>query len=432
MIMVDPDERKWYENDVSNHFAEDVINDMFKNYFKEIYQENAVKRRLSEIWEKITIKIPKYSVFVIKDSTLYSLTSDLNFEIAPEDFFEIDEVSHPILIECFEKCYSKFKDLIKNYKKWEFCYECGGENSLVNIGLTTKKGFTPWVQDLNFTLGEARSKFDDILCLSLKSKLLDKISPKIIEVYKSALLQNDPVMLVTRNYNGDLQKIYAITENLEAKEVTYSLIERELEEIIHEVVPEDTDFLVNRIYNSIMLPLKEVNPCIRINHVKEKGINATIYLAESDLPVVCGFSLKYFYAFLKTEHNSDYFPFSRKIRYCSNYYINTKIRYPEDGLEIIQKINQEMFNNISCYVELVGKKYSYYWYDNYFVSQRKPTNYNILYRLENGKVIEVFDEEIRKNEKEEKSFNSLMKKIDKKIEEERSYAFWEITFGEKI
>ena len=91
-----------------------------------------------------------------------------------------------------------------------------------------------------------------------------------------------------------------------------------------------------------------------------------------------------------------------------------------------------MFNNISCYVELVGKKYSYYWYDNYFVSQRKPTNYNILYRLENGKVIEVFDEEIRKNEKEEKSFNSLMKKIDKKIEEERSYAFWEITFGEKI
>ena len=211
MIMVDLDERKWYENDALDQFAEDVLNDMFKNYFKEIYQENAVKRRLSEIWEKITIKIPKYSVFVIKDSTLYSLTSDLNFEIAPEDFFEIDEVSHPILIECFEKCYLKFKNLIKNYKKWESCYECDGENSLVNIGLTTKKGITPWVQDLKFTLEETQSKFDDILCLSLKSKLLDKISPKIIEVDKSALLQNDPVMLVTRNYNGDIQKIYAIT-----------------------------------------------------------------------------------------------------------------------------------------------------------------------------------------------------------------------------
>ena len=96
MILLNINDRKWYYYEKG--FAEDVIDMMFEEYFGELYQKDAVKWRLDEIWEKISMKIPKRAVFVEKDSVLYSVSSNLKFEAVPEEFFEIDEISHPVLI----------------------------------------------------------------------------------------------------------------------------------------------------------------------------------------------------------------------------------------------------------------------------------------------------------------------------------------------
>lgn len=428
MILLNINEKQWYIH--KEGFAENVINDMFKEYFNELYQEDAVKWRISEIWEKISIKIPKQSVFVEKDSILYSVSSSLEFELAPEDFFEIDEVSHPILIECFEKCYAEFKNLMKNYRNWNEKNDSDSRktDSIANVYLQTAKSYVPRIESLARTLHRTKHTFSQILNVSLKPKMCAQTCPKIAEVYENALLQSNPIMLITKT-TYHTQKIYAITENLEVEEVTYSLIERELEEIIHEIVPEDTDFLVNRIYNFMMLPLSEVKACIRINKVQEEGINATMFLEEKDIPVVCNFNLKSFYAFLRINHNEG-FPVNKKIRYHRDKVCVEPIS-PRSGVEKLQSVNKTMFDEMSCYVEFAGKKYKTYNYSSTYGSHECSTRHNILYKIKNGKVENVYeDTRIREDSSEYQKFKAIIEKEGEKASNQGSYSFWEITFEE--
>lgn len=430
MILLNINERKWYVH--KEGFAEDVINDMFKEYFNELYQEDAMKWRIKEMWEKISIKIPKQAVFVEKDSILYSVNSDLNFKVVPEEFFEIDEVSHPVLIECFKKCYPEFKNLMKDYRSWkdEQNDSIRQTDSIANIYLKTSIKYIPDIESLSETLNNAEYAFGRILEVSLKPKISEQVCNKIVKIYESSLLQSNPIMLITKTYS-DIQKIYAVTDNLDVEEVTYSLIERELEEIIHEVVPKDTDFLVNRIYNFMMLPLSCVEPCIRINKVQDIGLNATIFLEEKDIPVVCDFYLRNFYAFLKMEHNNcKDFPTSKKIRYKNNG-IYVKAIQPEIGVEELQKINKTMFDNMSCYVEYPGRTYKIFVYNRRYERQETNTHRNILYKMNKGKIEKLFKMvEFDRESSEYKEFEKIIGEEASKAKKQGCYVFWQIAFEE--
>ena len=200
MILLNINERKWYVH--KEGFAEDVINDMFKEYFNELYQEDAMKWRIKEMWEKISIKIPKQAVFVEKDSILYSVNSDLNFKVVPEEFFEIDEVSHPVLIECFKKCYPEFKNLMKDYRSWkdEQNDSIRQTDSIANIYLKTSIKYIPDIESLSETLNNAEYAFGRILEVSLKPKISEQVCNKIVKIYESSLLQSNPIMLITKTY----------------------------------------------------------------------------------------------------------------------------------------------------------------------------------------------------------------------------------------
>ncbi len=427
MILLNINDRKWYYYEKG--FAEDVIDMMFEEYFGELYQKDAVKWRLDEIWEKISMKIPKRAVFVEKDSVLYSVSSNLKFEAVPEEFFEIDEISHPVLIECFKKCYSEFKNIMKSYKEWdkEVIRNVPENNFIANVYLGTSRYYVPKIEYLSKTLDSAKYKFKEILQISLKPKMCNEVIDKIIELYNNTLLQNNPIMLITKEYDWGI-KIYAVTDSLEIKEVTYSLIERELEEIIHEIVPEDTDFLVNRIYNHMIFPSKFVKPYIRIKKVQNKGlINAILYLKENDIPVVSDYKLKEFYTFLKITHNGK-LPFNRWIRY-KNYQICIDAMEPCDGMEKISKVNQKMFNEMSCYVENPGKQYERYDYDRDYGSCHLTTSCNLLYKLKDGKIEKVYRSSTVNSSGYEK-FKKIMEEEGAKADKEGVYAFWKITLGE--
>lgn len=423
MILLNINEKRWYI--YKEGFAENVINDMFNEYFNKLYQKDAVKWRIKEIWEKISINIPKQAIFVEKDSVLYSVNSELKFELAPEDFFEIDEVSHPILIGCFNHCYSEFKNLIKNYRNWnnEDNAQLRKTDSIANVYLKTmSRYYVPNIESLSSTLESAQCTFNEILSTSLKSRMREQVCPKIVEVYKNAILQINPVMLITRT-DYQIQKIYAVTDNLEVEEVTYSLIERELDEIIRKVVPEDTDFLGNRIYNFMMLPLKNVRPCIRINKVQKAGLNATIFLTEKDIPVVCDFGLDYFYAFIKAKPDYYTFPTCSYIRYDNSNYVNISSVSPEIGMRKIQEVNKNMFNEMSCYIEKTDSIYRIYSNDD---SEKLP-RYKQLYKLNNGEVKEICNYfSIKKGSPE----YNLIEKETANAKKQGCYSFWEISFRE--
>lgn len=428
MILININERQCYI--YKEGFAEDIMNDMFEEYFSELYQENAVKWRVCEINEKISLQIPKQSIFVEKDSVLYSVNDSLEFTAVPNELFQIDEITHPVLMGCFEKCYSNFKNLMENYRNWDTVENSSDQNSdfIANVFLKTVSRYTAEVESLSTTLKEAGYKFNSILRTSLKAKMSEKICTKIVELYKNTILQNNPIMLISKK-DGYVKKIYAVTDNLEVEEVEYSLIERELEEIIHEVIPEDTDFLVNMIYNFMIAPLIEVKPCVRINKIQDAGINATIFLEKNDIPVVCDFNMKYFYAFLKGKRNGG-FPTTRQIRY-HNELIDSESMDPKKGMEIFRKFNPIMFDEMSCYVENTDEKYQSYEYSGY-TRYTGNTVYSILYRIKKGVLEPVYNQiEIKERTEEYKKFEALMKKEGEKANKQGCYAFWTITIKDK-
>ena len=58
MYVINLDEKKLYEF-AGEKGAEEIMNDMFEEYFQRTYQESTVKSLVEDMWKHIEIKIPK-------------------------------------------------------------------------------------------------------------------------------------------------------------------------------------------------------------------------------------------------------------------------------------------------------------------------------------------------------------------------------------
>lgn len=72
MIVIDLDENKTYRYFCRNFKVESsvegIITEMFKEHFDEFYQAEARDAQIKELWKQITMKIPKRTVFVVKNA----------------------------------------------------------------------------------------------------------------------------------------------------------------------------------------------------------------------------------------------------------------------------------------------------------------------------------------------------------------------------
>lgn len=404
MIVINIDNSKYYE--LEKGFAENVLKSMFKEYFDELYQANIVWDQLCEIWTMVSMNIPKGAVFVVKNEILYYFTEkDLEFKKAPKKFFEIDNSAHVIHKECFQKCYLDFNDMLNNYMD----FKSSDITLKANVHFQDDKC---WIEDLNKTLSNKKNTFENILKISFKDKLCSTISSEIEKLYKKALLTNNPIMFITRA-EGERETLYLVTDELKAEEVSYSHIVRELQEIINMNMPCDKKNLSNRIYNAIMLPLRNTPPCIRIEKVQENGVEAILSLKDKDVHVFRRYGYSKYYAFLPIEHNSREFPY-----YVGDKVTSVYLAKPSVGLSVISGINKTMFNNMSCYVES-DEKCCWVGYED--------TRYNGVFRLNNYTITDLVNGgHFDRNSAKHKDLMS----VDKKIEQEGSYAFFEIVFPE--
>lgn len=421
MIIIDLDENRYYSN--NKDFPEEYMNNLFNEYFSELYQEEAKKSRIKEIWKDISMNIPKNAVFIVKNAKQYYLTEDLNFEIVPKEFFEISNATHIILAECFQECYKKFEESMENYKEWD-----NTELSLITLYIDTKVSDNlidyitrAYVKDITNIVGPAEEKFKEILKISLKEKMYNTILPRIVDLYKRALLASEPIMLIIRTLHRE-RELYAVTNKLKVKKVSYNLIERELEEIINRIIPRDTDFLVNRIYNYMMMPLKDVKPYIRINEVQNSEVAATLYLHDRKIPIVTNSKFKNAYTFTSIEPDADGYPYQSR-------YSSPKIKIyptnPYSALNIMKKVNKTMFQNKECYVAIAGEKYEFVrnnGYDRVYTKSKE----NALYTLCKGKLTDILGNShsciIQEN-------SSEFKKIKEEFQKAKingCYAFFEI------
>ena len=120
-------------------------------------------------------------------------------------------------------------------------------------------------------------------------------------------------------------------------------------------MPVDSDFLVNRLYNHIMMPPKNIKPYVRIRTVNEKSINATLFTPDRQIPIVSDLQFKKLYTFALIEHNADGYPNSPYR--IENDSISIQPVSPKEGLQEMKEMNETMFQDMSCYVEHIGKKY---------------------------------------------------------------------------
>ena len=383
MIVIDFDENKSYRYSYRKltgaSSVEGIINEMFKEHLGEFYQESTRDAQIKELWKQITMKIPKRTVFVVKNAQQYYLTEDLHFETVPEEFLEINPTAHMMLAECFETCYRQFKDLLKNYKVWENPYEATLPTIYLDAGnRNISKG------EVEKFLENEQEEFEKILNVSLKSRMIDIVSPRIKEIYRSVYLDNEPIMLIIKT-EGDIREIYSVSSELMVEKIQYIHIERQLEEIINRHVPVDSDFLVNRLYNHIMMPSKNIMPYVRIRTVNEKGINATLFTPDRQIPIVSDLQFKKVYIFALIEHNANGYP-------QSSYKINgDTIRIqpvsPKEGLREMQKMNETMFQDMTCYIEDIGKKYRIHGRD--FDTNKMETwdaEDSLVYKLKQGEL----------------------------------------------
>lgn len=438
MILLNINEEKVYS--YKEGFIEIILNEMFGEYFNELYQESVAKIRTKEIWREISMEIPERAIFVEKDTILYTLSRDLKFEVVPKEFFKMKRVSHNIFFECFTKCYSKFKSFLENYRECADEQIIEGVSNVYNIYLDTLK-----VEDLSKTLRNAENVFADILGITLKEKLINIVLPKIVTEYERVLLKEKPIMLITKEHS-EFEKVYAVMGDLSTKEVDYSIMEEELENIISEVIPEDTDFLVNRLYNFIISHNMEVRSCIRITEIKKEGLIAKIFSNEGSIPIVGDLDMKTFYAFVKNNHRQEFLP-NVYIKY-SNDKIPVDIKHNylrlNSIIEKMKKINKTMFDKISCYVECYEERYrkelagyqiaGVLDFENPVLSPKRrgfmgtgkfvDTQYNILYKLNKGKLLQCtvpvgyIDEQV----------DEFLEAEYKKAYKNGCYSFWEIRF----
>lgn len=105
-----------------------------------------------------------------------------------------------------------------------------------------------------------------------------------------------------------------------------------------------------------MMPSKNIKPYIRIRTVNEKGINATLFTPDRQIPIVSDLQLKKVYTFASIEHNANEYPNSPYSRIGEDS-ISIQPVSPEEGLREMKEMNETMFQDMTCYVEDIGKKY---------------------------------------------------------------------------
>ena len=428
MIYIDLDEHKIYrksyqDSDSASYSgtgfflqsAKLIIDKMFEEYFMEFYQENAMKSQMTEIWKQISINIPEETVFVVKNAQQYYLTEDLHFETIPEVFFEISNTAHIVLAECFETCYSRFTDWMGNYKDWK-----QKEINLPTIYISERKH--PDVGGVEGFFEDEKVRFERILNVSLKPKMIDSVSPKIMELYRSEILDNEPIMLIIKT-DGDTIEIYSVSNELMVKKVQYLHMERQLQEIISRHVPVDSDFLANRLYNYIWMPSKWIKPYIRIETVNKNGINATLFITDRQIPIVSDLEFKKVYTFALIEHNANVYPNS-PYSMCGDF-ISIQPVSPEEGLREMQEMNETMFQDMTCYVEYVGEKYRIHGMDPDTCKEGTwDEEDSLVYELKQGELSLMESLTLESIE----NGCSRIKEVARKARKEGVYAFFKVEF----
>ena len=89
--------------------------------------------------------------------------------------------------------------------------------------------------------------------------------------------------------------------------------------------------------------------------MNEKSINATLFTPDRQIPIVSDLQFKKLYTFALIEHNADGYPNSPYR--IENDSISIQPVSPKEGLQEMKEMNETMFQDMSCYVEHIGKKY---------------------------------------------------------------------------
>lgn len=350
MIFIDLDEHKIY-----NKFCEgfphnlksvkEIINDMFIEYFEESYRYPALRAQMDELWKQISINIPEETVFVIKDAQRYYLTEDLHFETIPEAFLEISNTAHIVLAECFKTCYSNFKEYMGDYKDWE-----QEESTIPIIRMCNFRDIE--VEDVESFFESEQKIFEGILQISLRPKMIEIVSSRIMELYRSVNLDDEPIMIIV-NDNINNREVYSVSRKLKIRKISYLYMERQLEEIIGRYVPIDVDFLVNRLYNHILMPSNNIKPYIRIKAVNEKGIDATLFMPDRQIPIVSDFQFGkvYLFTWIKKRNKDRISTYN-----IGEDTISIESTFPPLGFREMEKLNETMFQDLTCErIEMDGK-----------------------------------------------------------------------------
>ena len=378
MILIDLDKHMVYE-DYMETTQREIINEMFEEYFDKYYENKAKKLHVKELWKQISINIPEgITLFLRKNAQWYYFNRNLHFKTMPKKLFEINKTAHIILAKCFETCYRNFNNLFKDYKGWT-----GSEN--ITIPYIRVEGDQVDVIDSEAFLESLQvSDFYSILRISFLRKRVDEIIPKIMELYRSVFLDNKPIMFIAKYNKYGFKEIWSISNELRAKKISFSLIERELEEIINKNLAIDSDFLVNRLYNEIMMPGGKIKPYIRIKTVNEEGMEGTLFTSDRIIPIVMN------WRYSGSNYNSAYtfsFVYSNLIEDVKCQELKTidgsdiiiEPINPIRGLDRIKEVNKSMFKNMTCYVVDLNR--------NYFVKgEVRKLQEHLLYKLEQGKL----------------------------------------------
>ncbi len=397
-------------------FAEDFIEELVKKYFSALYQEETKQDMVNEmLYKEISYNIDRMAYFIEKDSKMYMLTynynsrSGLKLKLVPEDFYNLKRNdAHHIFFECFERCYGEFKEEIKNYKsKWK--KKIYKEKIIGNIYWKDNhpklyQRDIPRFEEYTTYLRKVRNKIREILSISLKS--VDKTLSKIMELYEELILENNEGLIITID-KSPYQKKYAVTKDskgLKFQEITYSLIENDLERIINQILPIDFEYLVNRIYNYFVMPLAtNLKPYMRINQLTEKSVSVTVYLESMCLLAISDQELKNWYTFVKLKYDEgeNLFEFPTTSSPYKGHILCCELS-PEEGVKQFKRLNSDMLEGVECYVMDML---------NYNAEGNRK---NVLYRIKNEEVRRIGEK------------YSLTESMVEKVRQEGIYAFYKV------
>lgn len=314
---------------------------------------------------------------------------------------------------------------MKSYKEWNQVSIKPLGNIYLNFPNATR--CISRLGSITQTLEEAGEAFTKRLVKTFKSPLCDEVGASILKSYEGLLFSEKPVMFVTTtNLVSNVRKVYGITEDLHIVEIPNSLIERELEDILHKLIPQDTDFLGNAIYNYIMLPLISVPPYIRVNSVQDSGINATICFEERNIPIICDQSFTYGYALTSMSGvNQNDFPISTQIRFNSKIKLQVEPIHPLDGIRAFQKVDSNIFKDTGCYFQFPGEKYTIK--DTHY---EYTINKNLLYYLDARGHLGRLGDKVYSNYSYVTKAREELNNIAGKAIKAGCYAFWRIKLQE--